>query len=116
MAILAQLVDGVVTYKFDLDKPSMTIGRLADNDIIIDDASVSSKHAVIERVPNEDFPEEVEYYIKDLGSTNGTEVNGKAIDSPAKLHNNDEVKVAWNKFKFLDSGTVDMASTVHILK
>ncbi|VUD56810.1 Glycogen accumulation regulator GarA [Thalassocella blandensis] len=116
MAMLAQLVDGVVTYKFDLDKPSMAVGRLPDNDIIIDDASVSSKHAVIERIPNEDFPEEVEYFITDLGSTNGTEVNGQRIDQATKLKNNDEVKIAWNKFKFLDSNTVDMASTVHILK
>ncbi len=116
MAMLAQLVDGVVTYKFDLDKPVMTIGRLSDNEIIIDDASVSSKHAVIERVAHEDFPDEVEYYIKDLGSTNGTEVNGEAISASTKLNNNDEVKIAWNKFKFLDSSTVDMASTVHILK
>lgn len=116
MAMLAQLVDGVVTYKFDLDKTETAVGRLADNDIIIDDASVSSKHAVIERVPHADFPEEVEFYIKDLGSTNGTEVNGQSVEGRVKLHNNDEVKIAWNKFKFLDNATVDMASTVHILK
>lgn len=116
MAILAQLIDGVVAHKFEIDSGELSIGRLPQNDIIIDDSSVSSSHALVECKSNPDFPEILEYFIKDLGSTNGTEVNGNKIEGSVQLHNNDEVKIAWNSFKFVDEGSVNLSKTVHILK
>lgn len=116
MAILMQLVDGVVANKFEISDKKLTIGRLPQNDIIIDDSSVSSSHAVVECVPNPDFPEVVEYFVKDLGSTNGTELNGNALTLQAQLHHNDEIKIAFNIFKFLDEQSVNLSKTVHILK
>ncbi|MFL0808786.1 MAG: FHA domain-containing protein [Agarilytica sp.] len=115
MAVLAQLVDGVVAQKFEVNEV-LTIGRLPQNDVVIDDASVSSQHAVIERKSNPDFPDVVEYFVKDLGSTNGTEVNGATIENSTQLHHQDEVKVAWTNFKFLDEDSVNLAKTAHILK
>ncbi len=114
MAILAQLVDGVVAQRFEVDAP-MSIGRLNQNDIVIDDSSVSSQHAIIECVANPDFPDALEFYIKDLGSTNGTEVNGQKIVEAQQLHHQDEIKIAWNVFKFLDEDTTNLSKTVHIL-
>ncbi len=116
MAILAQLVDGVVAHKFEINVGTLTIGRLPQNDVIIDDSSVSSNHAVVECKSNPDFPETVEYFIEDLGSTNGTEVNGERVEGIVQLHHNDEVKIAWNSFKFVDEGAVNLSKTVHILK
>src|SRR5213596_1135400 len=47
----------------------ITIGRAPDNTIVIGDPSVSSRHAQLQRVGET-------YRLKDLGSTNGTRVNG----------------------------------------
>lgn len=115
MAILAQLIDGVVAHKFEIDA-KLRLGRLAHNDIVIDDSSVSSNHAVIERIQNPDFPEAVEFFIEDLNSTNGTEVNGDKISRKMQLHHEDVIKVAWNTFKFIDEHSVNLTKTVHILK
>lgn len=52
----------------------LKIGRNADNDIRLDDATVSSHHAEIIQSGDE-------ITIKDCGSTNGTYVNGNAIDT-----------------------------------
>ncbi len=116
MALLAQMVDGVVAHKFEIKSGKLSIGRLPQNDVIIDDSSVSSKHALIEGVPNPDFPDTVEYYVRDLGSTNGTDVNGVKISDVTQLHNNDEINIAWNTFKFIDEQSVNLSKTVHILK
>jgi len=53
----------------ELADQTITIGRLSDNDIELDDISVSSHHA--ELTLNDG-----DYQLKDLGSTNGTKVNG----------------------------------------
>lgn len=115
MAVLAQLVDGVVAQKFEV-KEILTIGRLPQNDVAIDDSSVSSQHAVIEKKANPDFPDVVEYFARDLGSTNGTEVNGTKIEGAVKLHHQDEVKIAWTSFKFLDENAINLSKTAHIVK
>lgn len=116
MALLAQLVDGVVVHKFAIDNDGVTIGRLPQNDIMIDDTSVSSQHAKVYRLSNPDFPESVEFYVEDLGSTNGTELNGVKLKGKAQLHHEDEVKIAWNTFKFIDQNTQNLEKTVHILE
>ncbi|THU03703.1 FHA domain-containing protein [Lampropedia puyangensis] len=58
-----------------LVKPTTLIGRRQHNDLILDDPTVSGKHAAI-------YTGESQISIEDLGSTNGTYVNGDAI--PAK--------------------------------
>ena len=52
MASLSQLVDNVVVTTFELGQPETRIGRRPDNDIQIDEISVSGQHALIEAVPN----------------------------------------------------------------
>lgn len=68
--ILTTESQGKVAYEFA--ERSITIGRAPDNMIVIDDASVSSRHAHLELVGET-------YRLKDLGSTNGTKVNGVPI-------------------------------------
>lgn len=60
-------------YRFALDRKSVTLGRGSDNDIVIDDGSASVNHAVMERIDGG-------YQLRDLGSTNGTKLDGKARD------------------------------------
>lgn len=68
----------------DLPEETTTIGRLPENALQIDDASVSSSHAEI-------FAEEDRFFVRDLGSTNGTFINGEKIEK-AQLHEGDEVR------------------------
>jgi pSer/pThr/pTyr-binding forkhead associated (FHA) protein len=68
-----------------LDKPVITVGRKAENDIVIDNQAVSGFHAKIV-AEGEDFA------IEDLGSLNGTFVNGQRV-TKADLDNGDIILV-----------------------
>ncbi|MFZ4774233.1 MAG: FHA domain-containing protein [Terrimicrobiaceae bacterium] len=68
----------------DLQDEKTTVGRLADNSLQIDDASVSSRHAEIEL-------EGDAFHLHDVGSTNGSFVNGEQV-TDAVLHHGDEVR------------------------
>jgi pSer/pThr/pTyr-binding forkhead associated (FHA) protein len=52
----------------------ITIGRDTDNSIVIDDIMASRKHAVIQKIKDE-------YFLEDLASTNGTLLNGQPVPS-----------------------------------
>lgn len=62
-----------------LRRPVISIGRALDNDVIIDSAEVSRHHARIE-------VHDGEYEIVDLGSTNGTHVNGRPANQTRLMH------------------------------
>jgi pSer/pThr/pTyr-binding forkhead associated (FHA) protein len=115
MATIIQLQDGVAVNKFPVDKPSLRIGRHPDNDIYIDDKVVSVEHAVIEVVEDPDQKRTKEYYIKDLGSTNGTYVNGKKI-TRKKLDNNDLMRIGLITFKLIDEDELEPDETLKIRK
>lgn len=68
----------------DLQEEKVSIGRLADNALQIEDSSISSRHAEIEF-------ELGSYHLHDLGSTNGTFVNGEQV-TDAVLRHGDEVR------------------------
>lgn len=72
MARLTPSMDGLVLKEINLSKERTTIGRKPHNDIQIDNRAVSSEHAVIVTILNDSF-------LEDLGSTNGTLVNGQPI-------------------------------------
>lgn len=65
---------------------TIKIGRGNVNDIAINDATVSSSHAIIE------VQDDRSVFIKDLNSTNGTFVNGRKITERTKIYANDVVK------------------------
>jgi len=115
MALIVQLHDGAAINKCRLDKPKFSIGRSPDCDIFIDDAVVSSEHAVIERIENMDTTGEAKYYIEDQGSTNCTFVNDKEI-TRQKLSHNDIIRVGWVGFKFIDETKADPDKTAKIHK
>lgn len=115
MASLSQLVDSVVVTTFDIDKPEVRVGRRADNDIRIDEISVSGHHAVIESVPNAYLEGTVDYYITDNNSTNGTFVNDLRISERQRLNSNDIVRIGWNEFRFVDEDENAMEKTAYIL-
>jgi hypothetical protein len=70
---------------FDLTGPEITVGRVDDNKIQIEHASISGHHAVLKL-------DAVDYVIKDLDSTNGTRINGERI-TEQKLRRNDILRL-----------------------
>ena len=80
--------DGTVT----IGSRVVTIGRSSDCDVRVDDANVSRRHAEVRRIGDG-------YSLVDLGSTNGTEVNGQRIQETA-LMNGDVISVGTTRITF----------------
>ena len=71
-----------------------TIGRSPDNDVFLDDVTVSRKHAVLVQSGGE-------FRIEDLGSLNGTFVNRRRIESATRLESGDEVQIGKYRLSFI---------------
>jgi hypothetical protein len=67
-------------------RASTSIGRDAGNDVPLSDEAASARHAVLEL-------RDGEWWIEDLGSTNGTVVNGTRIERAERLHFGDELAI-----------------------
>ncbi len=83
---------GVLIKEYNLDKPSLSIGRKEDNDIHIDHMAVSGHHARIDIT-------EGSLAVTDMGSTNGTFVNGKKVTT-AILRPNDWITIGKHILHF----------------
>jgi hypothetical protein len=75
-----------------LDKEVLTIGRLADCDIVVDDKGVSRRHAQIRTKDGAST-------LTDLGSTNGTSLNGKPVQS-RPLNDGDRITVGTTVIEY----------------
>jgi pSer/pThr/pTyr-binding forkhead associated (FHA) protein len=93
MAKLILSMDGLVLKEIPLAKERTTIGRKPHNDIQIDNLAVSGEHAVIVTIMNDSF-------LEDLGSTNGTMVNGNSVKKHF-LQANDVIELGKYKLKYI---------------
>jgi pSer/pThr/pTyr-binding forkhead associated (FHA) protein len=83
--------------EFNLEKSMINIGRSQENDIVIDNIAVSRRHAQME------IKEGKGYVLRDLGSSNGTFLNGVQIDAnDHELADGDVIGIA--KFDILVKG------------
>lgn len=94
-----------------------SIGRAPDNSLPLADHEVSRRHAIIQAQG------EREFWLVDLGSANGTYVNGRRIAQSVRLHNGDIIRIANHELEFATeilsamhpAGQQVMASTmIHI--
>ncbi len=100
MAKMVLSMNGAVQGEFPLEKERISIGRKPDNDIQIDNLAVSGKHALIITILDDSF-------LEDLGSTNGTYVNGKLVKKHA-LRNGDVIGLGKHELKYVnDHATAD---------
>ncbi len=94
MARLILALDSQQLAEYNMTKERYTIGRLPDNDVRIDNPTVSGHHSLIINILNDSF-------LEDLNSTNGTYVNGKLIKKHALQHG-DVVTVGRHQLTFVD--------------
>jgi hypothetical protein len=93
MPRLVLSLDGVVLREVPLSKDRMTVGRRSHNDIVIDNLAVSGEHAVM-------FKAGDDVYLEDLGSTNGTTVNGQPIKKHL-LQSGDFIEIGKYRLKYV---------------
>ncbi len=79
--------------KITLGKDTLIIGRLAECDIAFDDSNVSRRHAEIKAVAGG-------FAVNDLGSTNGTKVNGVTITFERALRDGDIISVGSHSIRY----------------
>ncbi|MBL8149340.1 MAG: GGDEF domain-containing protein [Blastocatellia bacterium] len=101
-----------------IDRPKMLIGRDSEVvDIALDDDVASRVHAQIFTLTSDDG--EKQFWFSDLGSTNGTLLNGilLAKQDPKQLRDGDKIKIGRQLFKFalLDELEVEYQERVHEL-
>ncbi len=74
------------SFVLQTQKPLLTIGRSIESDIVIDDPSISRRHAQVLRQPNG-------VYVQDLASQSGTSVNNELLRAPRLLQPGDIIRV-----------------------
>ncbi|HEY6567763.1 MAG TPA: FHA domain-containing protein [Actinomycetota bacterium] len=82
---------------FLLNEPVTSVGRNVDSVVFLDDVTVSRAHAAFERRDDD------EWFVRDVGSLNGTYVNGEQVDQ-TKLASSDEVQIGKFKLMFFSAG------------
>jgi pSer/pThr/pTyr-binding forkhead associated (FHA) protein len=87
-------LDGNVIREFPLNKERVTVGRKPHNDIQVDNLAVSGEHAAVITILNDSF-------MEDLGSTNGTLVNGQLVKKHF-LQNGDVIELGRHKLKYIN--------------
>ncbi len=102
MSVLIGMSIAIKGKKHDLLQEESFIGRNPQNHIVVDDSSVSGRHCSILR-------EDRKYTLVDLGSTNGTRLNGESVIK-ARLRPKDIIQVGGIEFMF-DGQDVEIQET-----
>lgn len=71
-----------------------SLGRATGNNVVIDSTRASRRHALIH------LQNIGEFWLVDLGSTNGTFLNGRRISQPLRLCNDDQITIGETEFSF----------------
>ncbi len=106
MGKLILTLDGAVVREYPVDKDSISIGRRHGNDIQLSDLTVSGRHALFTVLGDH-------VYVEDLGSTNGTLVNGARITKSVLKHG-DVVQTGNYQFTYYDDEVEQYEPTMFI--
>jgi len=93
--------------EYRLERSRIRIGSGAGNDLVLEHKSVSAKHALIRKSFGR-------YFIKDLGSTNGTFVNEHRIDGATAIRGSDELRLGAVRFVVVGGVIRDSKSTKYV--
>ncbi|MGD8407977.1 MAG: FHA domain-containing protein [Thiohalophilus sp.] len=103
---LIMTLDGAVVREYPIDKDSISIGRKHGNDIQLNDLTVSGRHSLIVTMGEH-------VYVDDLGSTNGTLLNGARI-TKTLLKQSDVIQVGNYQFTYFDDEEQEYEPTMFI--
>lgn len=106
MAKLILTLEGTVIREYEIDKDSISIGRKHGNDIQLNDLTVSGRHTLI-TVMGEHT------YADDLGSTNGTLLNGARI-AKSQLSHGDTIQTGNYQFTYFSEDEGDFEPTMFL--
>lgn len=99
-------LDGEVLNEYPIKEQSITIGRKHDNEVQLNDLTVSGRHALV-------ISQGGKVFIEDLASTNGTLVNGDHIKN-AVLKHGDIIQTGHHQFTYLCDGEARYEPTMFI--
>lgn len=100
-----EVISGVRSWRLELVAERSTVGKAAENDVALaDDPTASHLHAVLERFA-------AGWCVTDLGSSNGTWVNGERIWASRRLRHGDEIRVGQTRLVFRDGLAAAGAAT-----
>ena len=102
-AYLVVTGEGIRRQVHQLKTVPATIGRSPDSDVVINDPRVSRSHARIDLAG-------ARFVLEDLGSTNGTTLNGEAVSAPALLTDGDALSLAGVRAVFQQSWRTSSSS------
>lgn len=84
--------------EYQLTNRPVTLGREAINDVVLSDPEISRRHARL-------FVQDGQFFLEDLGSTNGTFINGRRVHAPTRLQDSDVIEFGESiRLQFLQSG------------
>jgi len=106
MAKISVTLEGAILQEIPVNKHKITIGRRPTNDVVLNHLAISGNHAVIETQMND-------FYLEDLNSTNGTQVNGQPIKRHF-LQNGDVISLAKYLIKFESDSKLNADSPMTI--
>ena len=110
MAKLLLKYEGVTLSSYKLEGDEVSIGRLVGNDIQLDDPAISGHHSRVAIEASAYLDSIKEFYLEDLGSTNGTRVNDEKIKRVLLKHG-DIVQIGKHLFVFDSEQVEDMERT-----
>jgi hypothetical protein len=100
-----EVMVGVQSWRVPLVAERTPVGTAAENDIVLDsDPTASHLHAILERFP-------AAWCVTDLGSSNGTWVNGERVWSSCRLRHGDEIRIGRTRLIFRDAPSAGGAQT-----
>lgn len=100
-----EVISSTSSWRIELDAPRTTIGKADENEVTLaDDPTASRLHAVLEQFS-------AGWCITDLGSSNGTWVNGERIWAAHRLRHGDELRIGQTRVIFRDFAATHGAAT-----
>lgn len=115
MTTLTLSYKGVSIREFELTGERVTVGRHSDNDIQLDDPTVSGVHAVFSLQPDPYLEGQLRVTLVDFNSTNGVYLNGERVKQQ-QLHSGDIIRIGEHELLFDQQGGSPFDRTAVLLR